>query len=133
MKKPGYKHQPPLEVNCPPEFTKEKLALLSKLVSYRGSPDHKGYGNSFGFPNTPPRPDASVCDNGITPQVAQEWLRASICKGNIYFSLTLEKFPRYVWGKFDGKLYVARLINDGNGEYKGFPVQEPVKVKGLIE
>lgn len=39
-----------------------------------------------------------------------------------------------MFGKFlKVSSYLARLTNDGKGEYKGYPVQESVTVKGLVE
>lgn len=133
MKRPTHKHLPRNEVYCPKLLDAVALQQLSERVFYRGSKDHKGVDNSFGFKHTPPRPDASVCDKNITPEIAQNLLRESICKGNIQWTVATEKHPRYVWGKFEGQLYLARLTNDGKGEYKGYPVQESVIIKGFIE
>lgn len=133
MKRSRYEHLPKLEVYCPPEMDESALRHLADHVFYRGSEDHKGVDNSFGFSHTPPRRDASVCDSGITQAVAQEMLREGIRKGNIQWTVAEEKHPRYVWSKLNGQLYLARLTNDGKGEYKGYPVQEAVTVKGLIE
>ena len=131
MKKSEHKHLPKLEIYCPDWCTSDKLAKIAEHSFYRGSEDHKGANNSFGFTSTPPRRNASVCDKGITPEIAKNWLRESIRKGNIQWTVPEEKHPRYVWGYFDGQLYLARLTNDGKGEYKGYPVQEDVKIKGL--
>ena len=133
MKRTNYEHLPRLEVYCPPELDESARQRLSEHVFYRGSEDHKESNNSFGFSHTPPRRDASVCDRGITQDLAQNWLREAIRKGNIQWTVAKEKHPRYVWGKFNDQLYLARLTNDGKGEYKGYPVQEPITVKGLVE
>lgn len=33
-------------------------------------------------------------------------------------------FPRYAWGRLDGVLFQARLINCSAGEYKAWPISE---------
>lgn len=133
MKRTNYEHLPQLTIYCPPEIDEDALKDLAERVFYRGSEDHKGVDNSFGFSLKPPRRNASVCDKEITPEKAQSWLRESIRKGNIQWTVAKEKHPRYVWGIFEGQLYLARLTNDGKGEYKGYPVQESITVKGLVE
>lgn len=132
MKRASYEHLPRrLEINYPSSLDDTALEQLASRVFYRGSEDHKGMDNVFGFSPTPPRRDASVCDTGITRELAQQWLRQSIRKGNIQWTVPSERHPRYVFGRFDGTLYIARLTNDGKGEYKGNPVQEPITIKGL--
>ena len=133
MKKTTYQHLPRCEVYRPEWADDRYLYELADRVFYRGSEDHKDAGNPFGFSHDPPRKNASVCDNEITPKQAQEWLRNSIRKGNINWAVPAEKHPRYVWGIFNGQLYLGRLTNDGKGEYKGYPVQESVTIKGLVE
>lgn len=132
MKRTSYEHLPrKLAISYPAELDAEALARLASQVTYRGSEDHKGIHNSFGFSPKPPRRNASVCDQGVTPKMAQDWLRQSIAKGNIQWTVPEEKHPRYVFGIFNGQLYIGRLTNDGKGEYKGYPVQEPITIRGL--
>lgn len=133
MKRPEYKRLPQLRVYCPPEYTADALASLAEHAFYRGSEDHKGPDNCFGFSPTPPRRDASVCDSGITMEIATTLLREAISKGNIQWTLATEKFPRYVFSKWNGQLYIGRLMNDGKGEYKGYPAQENVEIRGMKE
>ncbi len=33
-------------------------------------------------------------------------------------------FPRYVWGRIDGQVYEARLVNKMQGTYKGYPLED---------
>ncbi len=33
-------------------------------------------------------------------------------------------FPRYVWFKSGDAAYQGRLVNSGNGEYKGWPIDQ---------
>ena len=33
-------------------------------------------------------------------------------------------FPRYIWCRVDGTVCEARLSNRGNGEYKGYPLED---------
>lgn len=133
MQKTSYEHLPRLEVYRPDWLTDEKLEELAERIFYRGSEEHKGSDNSFGFSHRPPRRYASECDSNITREQAQEWLRTAVRKGNIQWTVPEEKHPRYVWGLFNNQLFLARLTNDGKGEYKGYPVQVPVTVKGMVK
>jgi hypothetical protein len=50
-----------------------------------------------------------------------KWLKKAIRKGSV--SAHWEGgFPRYVWHREDGTVYEARLVNQGKGEYKGYPL-----------
>lgn len=133
MRPPTYKRKRGWAVFVPPEVTPEYLAELARQSFYRGSSDHKAPGSSYDFSLTPPRPDASVCDNGITREIAEAHLREAIKRGNIAWTVPREKHPRYVFGVIDGRLHIGRLTVDGDkkAEYKGYPEQSGIVVQGL--
>lgn len=68
------------------------------------------------------RADASLCPREIRDAaVVTEWLRSAIRRGA--FGAYLEcGFPRYVWHKEGDTVYEARLVNKGQGTYKGYPL-----------
>ena len=66
--------------------------------------------------------DASRCDPRYTDfdQVTQA-LREGI--RNACVSDFVGRFPKYVWGVLDGRLYEARLVNHELGTYKGYQLE----------
>ena len=51
-----------------------------------------------------------------------QWLRDAIQRGAV--SAHFEGgYPRYAWFKDDDVVYEARLVNRGNGTYKGYPLE----------
>jgi hypothetical protein len=49
------------------------------------------------------------------------WLKKAIRSG--YVSAHWEgDFPRYVWYREADVVYEGRLVNQGNGQYKGYPL-----------
>jgi len=95
------------------------LNETASQAAYVGSPEHKDQPSFAGQPR--PRADASICDPELSRSRARltRRLRESICAGNIGAPWEGE-FPRYVWCKIDDDVYEARLVNRGNGEYKGY-------------
>jgi len=50
-----------------------------------------------------------------------DWLRDAIRRG-----LTGEwvgRFPKYAWRRVGNRVFEARLVNSGNGEYKGYELR----------
>jgi hypothetical protein len=99
-------------------------AVLSDLVSYVGSGEHKARPVHESYDLEPAlRSDASRCDPSISREEATAVLRESVARRNV--SSDFEgSFPRYVWGWLNGRPHVARLINREKGEYKGWPIAE---------
>lgn len=94
---------------------------IAQRASYIGSPEHKDTQSFAGQPR--PRADASICDRLLAqeqPRVT-DWLKTAIRRGAISSRLEGD-FPRYVWHKEGDIVYEARLVNPGNGEYKGYPL-----------
>ena len=106
----------------PPPSGVDLVSVAAKTV-YVGSPEHKDCLSFAGQPR--PRSDASICDRNLAWKQSEltEWLREGIRNG-----LTGHPweggFPRYAWCKKDGVGYEARLVNQGTGEYKGYPLTE---------
>lgn len=96
------------------------LAALAARMTYVGSPEHKTQPSFAGQPA--PRADASKCDRGITREQAQEWLRQAMQDGACgdYWE---GDFPRYLWIRAGNQCYEARLVNQGLGQYKGYPIE----------
>lgn len=102
----------------PPEVDLKAVALRA---SYIGSPEHKDSPSFAGQPR--PRADAAICDRSLATKQAlvTRWLRKAIRLGLI--SAYWEgDFPRYVWHKEEDVVYEARLVNQSNGQYKGYPL-----------
>lgn len=96
------------------------LATLSMRVRYVGSPEHKSAPSFAGPPRL--RADASRCDPSLTDaDEITEWLREGIRAGNISSHFEGD-FPRYVWLKRVSVVYEGRLVNQEQGQYKGYPL-----------
>ena len=108
------------------------LLDLASRVRYVGSPEHKGTPSFAGWPR--PRADASLCDPGLAKSQHQitEWLQMAIREGCIGAPWEGE-FPRYVWYKREDIVYEARLVNRGQGEYKGYPLNQDEWPEGMAQ
>ncbi len=98
------------------------LNAVAVRVRYVGSPEHKDTITSAGMSR--PRPDASICPRPTNDMDrATGWLQSAIRSG-----WTGDRweggFPRYVWHKHRDTVFEARLINRGNGTYKGYPLSD---------
>ena len=61
------------------------------------------------------------------------WLRSAIRRGATGGPWE-GGFPRYVWYESDGTVFEGRLVNRGNGAYKGYPLYQdewPAGIQGL--
>lgn len=105
------------------------LALLADRATYVGSGEHKSFPSFAGDARL--RADASKCD----PKLADvnqltSWLRDAIRAGKVG-ELWEGDFPRNAWCRQDGVLYEARLVNQEQGQYKGYPLQSGEEPGGL--
>ena len=96
------------------------------MVKYVGSPEHKDFPSFAGQPR--PRGDASLRPRDIRDvTVVTGWLRYAIRRGSTG-ALWEGGFPRYVWYKAwykEGEIvFEARLVNRGDGSYKGYPLKD---------
>jgi hypothetical protein len=100
----------------------DTLSRISQQVHYVGSPEHKDVPSFVGAVR--PRADASMCPRDLTDDRAmvEEWLREAVELGNVGTPWEGD-FPRYVWYRDDqGRVFEGRLVNRGQGEYKGYPL-----------
>lgn len=101
------------------------IARLVESVSYSGSPYHKRNPGDYGLtPPQQPRPDATLCDdvNISSKSEAEKLLRAGVEK-NLISVQEENNFPRKIWSVTDGGHPLeARLENQGNGTYHGYPM-----------
>ena len=107
------------------------LDCLAKRVRYVGSPEHKDFPSFAGPPRL--RSDASCCPREIKDrEVVCEWLRSAIRRGAVGH-LGKETSPRYVWYKDGAVVFEGRLVNRGNGSYKGYPLDSEEWPDGIEE
>ena len=98
------------------------LAATASRVKYVGSPEHKDAVTQLGVPR--PRGDASICPREYNDfQLATNWLRSAIRDGSTS-GLWDGDFPRYAWHKEADTVFEARLVNRGDGSYKGYPLHD---------
>jgi len=79
-----------------------------------------------------PRADASICDRrflGLQDQLTR-WLQEAIRKGAVGGPMEGD-FPRYVWFRDGDVVYEGRLVNRGNGAYKGWRLTKEEWPRGL--
>lgn len=81
-----------------------------------------------------PRSDASICDPQLSGEQTKltRWLREAIRRGAVGAPIE-GRFPRYVWFKEGQLVYEGRLVNRGNGEYKGYQLAADEWPQGLEE
>lgn len=106
------------------------LLKISKEARYVGSPEHKDRPTFAGHPR--PRADASICDPDLADSQHEltQWLREAIQQGCVGAPWE-GHYPRYVWYRKDDVVYEGRLVNRGNGEYKGYPLEQSEWPEGL--
>ena len=107
------------------------LDCLARRVGYVGSPEHKDFPSFAGPPRL--RSDASCCPREIKDrEVVCEWLRSAIRRGAVGAPWEGD-FPRYVWYKDGDVVFEGRLVNRGNGSYKGYPLDSEEWPDGIEE
>ena len=107
------------------------LERLADRVAYEGSPEHKDVPSFAGPPRL--RADASCCPRHIRDrELVTEWLQSAIRRGATGGPWE-GGFPRYVWYENDGTVFEGRLVNQGNGAYKGYPLYEDEWPAGIEE
>ena len=104
---------------------------MANLAVYVGSPEHKDFPSFAGQPRL--RADASRCPREISDrELVNQWLRSAIRRGAVG-ACWEGGFPRYVWYKDGDSVYEGRLLNSGNGEYKGYPLDKSEWPNGIEE
>lgn len=121
VRSPGRRRPMPKSISPPKEVD---LTSVADRVRYVGSPEHKDMPSFAGHPRL--RADASICPRELTrdQKRVDGWLREAIRRGAVS-ELWVGGFPRYVWYKDGDQIYEARLVNQGSGEYKGYPLGAP--------
>ena len=105
------------------------LAKVAEEAVYVGSSEHKSFPSFAGPPKL--RSDATRCDPSFDDvSVLTEELRKAIRRGQVGAPWE-GSFPRYAWARIDHDCYEARLVNSGNGQYKGYPLH-PSECPGEI-
>lgn len=105
------------------------LDELASRVQYIGSPEHKDFPSFAGIPRL--KADASTCPREIRDkEMVEDWLRSAIRRGAVSKNFTGD-FPRYVWYKSGDTVFEARLVNQGDGSYKGYPLGEDEWPRGI--
>ena len=96
------------------------LDSLSEKVRYVGSPEHKDTPSFAGQLRL--RADASCCPRDLAEiETLIEWLRTAVKRGATGAPWE-GAFPRYVWYKHGDTVFEGRLVNRGDGSYKGYPL-----------
>ena len=111
------RHRPSKRVfAAPPEGCDVESAAVR--AHYIGSPEHKDCPSFAGHPK--PRADATICDRSFVGRLDEinKWLKSAIRLGHT--GEWSGPFPRYAWHREGGSVFEARLVNEGNGEYKGY-------------
>lgn len=100
----------------------EALKRIITIARYTGSPYHRSPGSRAG--NVVKRAGlSSRCPPTWTNAAATEVLRKAISEVRVS-QFWEGGFPRYVWHLDGDVLYEARLTNQGNGEYHGYPLED---------
>lgn len=133
MRAPHRKRLHPRSVSSVPAGVDlEKVAASARYV---GSPEHKTGPSFAGQPR--PRADATICDPALGEDARRftDLLRAAVRRGHVGApwepppsTAGQLSYPRYVWTAIDGILYEGRLVNRGNGEYKGYRLRSEEQV-----
>ena len=106
------------------------LQAVAARVRYVGSPEHKETPSFAGWPR-PRHGDASICEPSFADRQADitEWLREAIRGGQT--GEWVGAFPKYVWYRHGDSVYIGRLVNSGNGEYKGYELERHEWPQGI--
>ena len=98
--------------------------VLATRVRYTGSAEHKDYPSFAGSPAL--RSDATRCEKSIGQEEAEEMLKEAVRRGLVSED-SEGGYPRYIWGRLRGEVYIARLINQGQGWYKGWRLDDELE------
>jgi len=104
---------------------------LAESILYVGSPEHKDVASFAGNPPRP-RPDASICPRDLADGQDRmtSWIQEAVRRG-AYGEMRENGFPRYLWYKEGDAVYEGRLVNSGQGTYKGYPLEEGEWPRGI--
>ena len=116
------------------ERTADELTDLAERATYKGSPEHKDKRWWKGLPEGRQLPGGQVGRPGkqtttICPLTSEddrkratEWVRLAIRLGQCRFYESDQSYPKKIWHKADGQLWMGVLVNSRLGHYKGWPI-----------
>ena len=100
---------------------------LLRTVRYAGSPYHKRNPGDFGLtPPSAPRQNATLCDDvGVSRRATALGLLQGGIRQGLISQQTRNDYPVRIWSvrSSDGMVFEARLENEEQGEYHGYPLQ----------
>lgn len=109
--------------------TDDELEELAQRAVYLGSGEHKIQRWWGGLPEAGNRAKwqtTTICP--LTTEVerirATDWVRSAIVSGHCLFSQEDKNFPKWIWHEADGRIWMGYLVNDGLGQYKGWPIDK---------
>lgn len=106
------------------------LETVAAKVRYVGSAEHKSY-PSFAGDARLRATDATKCDPRFKdPEPLTAWLATAITCGQVGPPWD-GGFPKYVWFRDGDLVYEGRLVNRGNGDYKGYALKPDEVPEGL--
>ena len=132
MVRPKRPERRPQRVALSPD---ERKALAAR-ARYQGSGEHKDKRWWDGLPKAKQLPGGGVVRRGkqqttLCPLTtdkdrdrATDWVRQAIANGQCKFHEADKEFPKKIWHRADGRLWFGLCVNQGNGEYKGWPIEE---------
>lgn len=120
------RHRPKKRVVVTP--AQADLRSVSERVFYVGSPKHKDRPSYAGPPRA--RRGATLCPPELDRETVTAWLRSAVRHGTVGGRWD-GAFPRYVWHEDGGTVYEGRLVNQGNGSYKGWPLKPSERPDGM--
>ena len=112
------------------------LEVLAEQAVYIGSKEHKERRWWGGLPRARQLSGSRVGrrrkqDTTICPLIdetdrdrATQWVRAAIRAGQCRFLESDQHFPKKIWYEADGRVWMGLRVNDGLGQYKGWPISE---------
>ena len=128
MRAPNRRRPSRRQMYVPPDTDLDHLA---EQVKYVGSPEHKDFPSFAGQPRL--RADATRCPRELTDlELVNQWLRNAVRRGAVGDDWE-GRFPRKIWYKDGDIVYEGRLVNRGNGVYKGYPIRKEEWPRGIEE
>lgn len=119
-----------------PDLSPEERRELAARASYEGSPEHKVELWWHGLPEARQLPGGrvgrrrkqttTICT--LTTEEdrvrATEWVRQAIANGQYRYYEGDKDFPRRIRHRADGRIWYGVCLNQGQGHYKGWPIEE---------
>ncbi|MCW5556016.1 MAG: hypothetical protein KIS67_28145 [Verrucomicrobiae bacterium] len=109
-------------------------AALSRKAKFVGSPVHKSVHTWLGNPQLIPKANRSICPEQWRTEkdrkMLEKQLKKAINDGKVS-AMHLGGFPKQVWCRIEGRVYEGFLIEQGQGTYKGYPLDQEECPPGL--